>query len=132
MAKAMRDRVRKRADDRCEYCQMSAELDVQPFQLDHARAQKHRGETKDENLVWSCLPCNSFKGSNVAGYDPDTESLERLFNPRDDTWADHFEWDGPKLVGLTAVGRTTIDVLRINMHDRVAHRRLLIESGMFP
>jgi hypothetical protein len=36
------------------------------------------------------------------------------------------------LLGRTAVGRTTIDVLNINYPDRVEHRRLLIAEGVFP
>jgi hypothetical protein len=36
------------------------------------------------------------------------------------------------LVGRTAVGRTTISVLRINLPDRVRLRRELIEEGVFP
>ena len=74
---------------------------------------------------WACLPCNSYKGPNVAGYDPESNSLQRLFNPRKDIWSEHFVWVGPVLVGLTAIGRTTIEVLRINLAERVTHRRLL-------
>jgi hypothetical protein len=46
--------------------------------------------------------------------------------------------DGPTisnegtLEGLTAVGRTTISVLRINDPLRIQHRLLLIELGVFP
>jgi hypothetical protein len=31
---------------------------------------------------------------------------------------------------LTPVGRTTIVVLRINLRDRIEHRRLLIAAGL--
>jgi hypothetical protein len=75
------------------------------------------------------LPCNAFKGPNVAGYDPESDSLQPLFNPRQDAWSEHFAWDGPKLKGLTPIGRTTIDVLRINQSERVEHRRLAIAAG---
>ena len=108
---------------------MPQECDVQPFQLDHIRSQKHSGATSEANLAWICLPCNTFKGPNVAGYDPESDSLQRLFNPRQDVWPEHFVWDGPELAGLTPVGRTTIDVLRINKPERVEHRRLLIAAG---
>jgi hypothetical protein len=36
------------------------------------------------------------------------------------------------LRGLTAIGRTTIDVLRINLPERVEHRRLLQQLGVLP
>ena len=64
-----------------------------------------------------------------AGIDPDTQALTRLFHPRRDRWEDHFSWVGPELFGLTDVGRTTIEVLRINREEIVALRRLLIILG---
>ena len=130
MAVARRRLIRDRAGGRCEYCHLPDKFDVQPFQLDHIRAQKHSGPTTATNLAWACLPCNSYKGPNVAGYDPDSNTLWPLFNPRDDVWSIHFAWDGPLLTGLTAVGRTTIEVLRINLPERVEHRQLLIEGGL--
>ncbi len=80
-----------------------------------------------DNLGLSCFYCNSFKGSNVAGYDPLTDEITRLFHPRDDVWEEHFRWDGPFLEGQSPVGRTTVQVLRINEPLRVEHRRALIE-----
>jgi hypothetical protein len=78
-----------------------------------------------------CSFCNGAKGPNAAGYDPETGDLVRLFNPRTDTWHDHFTWDGPLLRAMTPVGRATVDVLRINDPSRVEHRRLLITLGLF-
>ena len=110
---------------------MPEDGDVSPFQMDHIRAQKHAGSSNWENLAWSCLACNSFKGPNVAGYEPDSDRLSPLFNPRHDVWSQHFAWNGPVLMGLTPVGRTTITVLRINQPDRIEHRRLLIASELW-
>lgn len=110
---------------------MPEDCDVRPFQWDHIRSQKHAGSSDLENLAWSCLPCNSFKGPNVAGYEPDSERLSPLFNPRQNDWSEHFVWKGPVLIGLTPIGRTTITVLRINQPDRVEHRRLLLAGGFF-
>jgi hypothetical protein len=61
----------------------------------------------------------------VAGYDPVTDELVPLFNPRLEEWVDHFRWRGAELEGKTSIGRATIDVLRINIAERVEHRRLL-------
>ncbi len=97
--------------------------------MDHVRARKHRGRDTLQNCCWACAYCNSFKGSNAAGYDPDTDELVPLYNPRSDRWDDHFTWRGPGLVGKTPVGRATIDVLRINQPGRVEHRRLLVSTG---
>lgn len=120
-----RQHVWERAKGLCEYCEMPQALDVLPFQVDHIRAQKHRGLTTLDNLALACLPCNAAKGPNVAGIDSETGALTPLFNPRTDVWAEHFAWNGAILEGLTAVGRVTIQVLRINDANRVELRALL-------
>lgn len=102
------------------------------FQLDHIRAQKHRGPTTIANTALACLACNARKGPNAAGYDPLTDALVPLFNPRIDNWHEHFRWRGPQLIGRTPIGRATIEVLGINAVDRVEHRRLLIRARLFP
>jgi hypothetical protein len=75
---------------------------------------------------------NSHKGPNIAGLDPRTKKLTRLFNPRRHTWERHFRWNGPYLVGRTVVGRTTIAVLAMNDPAVIEVRRALIEEGRFP
>jgi hypothetical protein len=102
---------------------------VLPHELDHIKSQKHHGTTTLANLAWACALCNSFKSSNIAGYDPETRKLSRLFNPRIDDWAEHFRWNGPNLEGMSEIGRATVDVLRINDEPRVEHRRLLWQEG---
>jgi HNH endonuclease len=132
MNDALRRLVWDRARNMCEYCRLPQELDVLPFQVDHVIAEQHHGPTVAENLALSCLNDNLRKGPNIAGLDPDTGRLTRLFHPRADVWDDHFAWAGPVLTSRTDVGRTTIDVLRINASERVEHRRLLIQEGLFP
>ena len=120
--------IASRAHGRCEYCQLSQTDTILPHEIDHIRARKHRGLNTLQNTCWACAYCNAAKGSNVAGYDPLTDQLVPLFNPRADLWLDHFEWDGPILVGKTPFGRATIDVLGINRDERVEHRRLLQDA----
>ena len=55
-----------------------------------------------------------------------------MFNPRRHSWHRHFHWDGPLLVGRTAIGRATILVLEINLDYRVDLRQELIDEGVFP
>ncbi|MFN0018333.1 MAG: HNH endonuclease [Pirellulaceae bacterium] len=100
-----------------------------PHEVDHIIAQKHDGETAFENLCLACFACNAFKGPNIAGVDPLTKEICRLFHPRRDVWNEHFAWEGPILAARTAVGRTTLAVLRINQPERVEFRRLLMLSG---
>ena len=115
-----------------EYCQLPQSLSSIPFEIDHIIARKHNGPTDEANLALSCFYCNSYKGPNIAGIDPATGQITRLYNPRNDLWRIHFDWNGPILFGLTDVGRATITVLAINHSDAVAFRKALIEEGISP
>ncbi len=123
--------VRRRARLRCEYCRLpEAVSPIGPFQLEHIVARKHKGPTSLSNLALACDRCNLFKGSDLTGIDPITEEITRLFHPRRMKWSKHFRWNGPVLVGRTAVGRTTIGVLQINHEDRVDLRQSLLDEGV--
>ena len=123
------ERIAARAGGRCEYCRMPEGLTLTPFTLDHDRPRKHGGGDGEENRAFACFHCNAYKGPNVAGYDPQTDELTPLFSPRTQAWNEHFFWNGPYLEGHTDIGRTTVDVLRINLPDRVEQRELLASAG---
>jgi hypothetical protein len=125
MDERIRRQVRDRANGRCEYCRVPQSADLLPFQVDHIIAEVHHGPTVLENLAWSCFDCNVFKGPNLAGVDPASGEVTRLFHPRNDRWAEQFDWNGAVLVGKTPFGRATIDVLRLNLPSRVQHRHML-------
>ena len=82
----------------------------------------HGGSDDVENLALTCIDCNLHKGTNLTGFDPETNVITELFHPRRHVWEDHFHWQGLYLVGKTATGRTTIRVLSINSEDQVALR----------
>jgi hypothetical protein len=111
---------------------MPQTFDKLPFQIDHIIAEQHHGLTAQENLALACFACNHHKGPNIAGIDPVSGQTIRLFHPRNDRWNEHFAWQGPELVGLTPIGRATMDVLAINLDYRVALRRILLTLGEFP
>jgi 5-methylcytosine-specific restriction endonuclease McrA len=69
---------------------MPATMHPAPFQIDHIIARQHAGTSDEQNLALACIHCNRFKGPNIAGLDPETGELVRLFHPRTDKWADHF------------------------------------------
>lgn len=123
--------VRARARFRCEHCHLPARLSRLPFHIDHIVPQKHGGGTDLGNLALACAYCNRFKGTNLSGIDPATGQITPLFHPRNDQWPEHFSWDGAELLALTAVGRVTIGVLRINHSEAVSLRTVLIELGEF-
>lgn len=124
--------IRERAEDRCEYCRVPALASPFTFPIDHIIAQQHGGGTALDNLALARPHCNLHKGPNIAGIDPETRKLTRLHHPRRDRWRSHFSWDGPSLLGRTAVGRTTVHVLAMNHPDRVRLRGLLIAAGLIP
>jgi len=111
---------------------MPQQYDLLTFQVDHIIARKHHGTDDSENLALACYACNNHKGPNIAGMDPKTGEIVRLFHLRQDLWADHFEWHDAVLAGRTEVGRVTIDVLAINSPHRLRLRQMLILEGVFP
>jgi hypothetical protein len=124
--------VWRRAKDCCEYCQMPQQFDRTPFEIGHIISEKHKGPTVAGNLCLSCFYCNSFKGSDIGSLDAVTRKLTPLFNPRRHKWSRHFRWEGPYLVGRTAIGRVTAEVLKINDPFRVELREELMAEGLFP
>jgi len=78
----LRNSVRIRANESCEYCQLRQRDTTLPHEVDHIRARKHRGRSQAENQAYACAYCNAAKGPNVAGHDPITDELVALFNPR--------------------------------------------------
>lgn len=118
-----------RAGGRCECCHFPTAVSRLPFHCDHIIAEKHGGPTEDSNLALACFRCNMSKGPNIAGLDPMSGEVTRLFHPRHDAWAEHFEWNTAWLHGKTAIGRATISVLEINGADVVATRESLLMEG---
>jgi len=122
--------VRERADDRCEYCRLRQEhAPLWRHQIEHIVPRKHRGTDDLTNLAWACVRCNLGKASNLSGRDADTGEIVPLFNPRKQTWDDHFAYDGAEIIGLTATGRVTVEVLNMNEPRRLALRQELLENG---
>ncbi|OAI53019.1 hypothetical protein AYO47_05735 [Planctomyces sp. SCGC AG-212-M04] len=122
----VRNAVRNRAALRCEYCGLyEGESPLLSHQVEHIIPRKHGGTDDLENLALACIACNLFKGANLSGIDPDTRLVTPLFHPRRERWNEHFRFDSLEIVGLTAVGRATIAVLRLN--DAV-HLRLRIAA----
>ena len=133
MEAALIQAVRKRAKGMCEYCRISHRFyPTVPYPIDHIIALQHGGFTTLENLALSCLHCNSHKGPNIAGIDPQTKRLTKLFHPRRHKWERHFRWQGAALVGRTTIGHVTVVVLAMNDPDVVAVRNSLLAEGLFP
>lgn len=128
MERTLEQAVQARANFRCEYCQLDQSHTPIPHEVDHVLARKHGGETVAENLALSCSYCNRYKGPNIAGVDPVSGTITRLYHPRKDRWRVHFAWDGPILTGRTRIGRTTVQVLEINRPERVLLRNAIMRA----
>ena len=130
MDQALRDQVRQRAGNRCEYCGLRQEHDhFHPFHVEHIVARQHGGSDRLENLALACQQCNLHKGPNLTGRDPDTNEVTRLFDPRKDNWSDHLARSGRRIVGRSATGRTTAWLLQMNSDERLELRAALLELG---
>ena len=126
----LRRLVIDRAGDRCEYCLIPQLLVASSHQVDHIIAEKHGGQTSSNNLALSCSLCNLRKGSDIATLAPETGTLTRLFNPRDQSWREHFRCEDGEIQGLTETGRTTAHFLKLNSIERVAERIELAKAGI--
>jgi hypothetical protein len=80
-----------------------------------------------ENLALSCSFCNQAKGSDIASIDPESGDTVRLYNPRIDDWADHFlfEVKSGVIQPLTAIGRVTVKLLRVNRAEYLPVRKII-------
>jgi hypothetical protein len=120
---ALRREVIERAQNRCEYCLLPADMAFFPHELDHVIAEKHSGATNLDNLAFACWRCNRHKGTDLTSFDPQTSQLSPLFNPRTQVWIEHFTYESKRLIGLTPEGRTTVHLLRLNSEERLNERQ---------
>ena len=132
MDAVLRNLVRQRAGNRCEYCRLhQTHAPYFNFHIDHITPRKHGGSDNPLNLALACNRCNRHKGSNLTGIDPSSGNIVQLFHPRNDTWVDHFEFRRATIVGLTPEGRATVQVLNMNDRERIQLRAELIVRGQF-
>src|SRR5688572_28854587 len=110
----LRQLVKQRAAGRCEYCGLRQEQEPLAFHVEHIIARQHEGQDTEQNLALACHHCNLHKGTNLSGLDPQTGTLTRSFHPRMEDWSEHFSRQGGETIGLTAIGRATVKLLRMN------------------
>lgn len=132
MTSAIRDAVRGRADDRCEYCLLRQEHRQLTHHVEHVIAKKHGGSDDLSNLALACHRCNLRKGPNLTGVDPATGEVVPLFHPRRDSWPDHFRLVEARIEATTPTGRATVRVLAVNDDRRIDLRRELMVRGEYP
>jgi hypothetical protein len=92
------------------------------YHVEHITATQHAGSDAETNLAFACNHCNLIKGPNLTSIDPDTGKVTPLFNPRTESWDEHFRRDGERILGLTPAGRTTVFLLQMNAPHRAELR----------
>lgn len=134
LSESLRRRVRERANFLCEYCQTAEVLSGLRCAIDHIIPKSRGGSDDLDNLCAACTFCNSRKYAKTAGIDPETGQAVRLFHPRQQQWSEHFQWrqGGTIIVGLTACGHATMEVLQLNEPLRVAARSIWSQAGRHP
>ena len=100
-------------------------------EVDHIISIKHSGSTELGNLAYACAPCNRAKGSDIGSISRSGE-FTRFFNPRTDSWSDHFRLEGATIQPLTQIGEVTTRILGFNDTERLHEREEMIRFGIYP
>jgi 5-methylcytosine-specific restriction endonuclease McrA len=87
---AVRRRVLRRAQGRCEYCGLSQEGQEATFHIDHIIPRASDGRTAPENLALDCVSCSLRKAARQTAINPQSGTEVSLYNPRRDSWHEHF------------------------------------------
>ncbi len=133
MPAGLYENVAARAKHRCEYCRAPEVFFNHRFVIDHIVPRVFGGSDELDNLALSCHSCNSHKYQKQLILDIAHKRLIRIFNPRRDRWGEHFRWhlNRTRLIGLTAIGRTTIEALQINNERQIEARILWVKINKF-
>jgi 5-methylcytosine-specific restriction endonuclease McrA len=134
ISKALKLRIARQASNRCGYCQAPQHLLIVRLEIEHIIPLSLGGTSHEDNLWLCCSTCNMYKGSKIAAIDPVSHQQVPLYNPRFQKWSIHFKWsqDGTEIIGITDIGRTTIEALKLNNELSVAARRFWVLLGEFP
>ncbi len=130
----LRRMVTTRARHCCEYCRTQSHYSADPLTIDHITPRSVGGPTVADNLALCCHGCNQHKARRISARDAVTDSLVSLFNPRTQSWEEHFTWnqDFTLMLGMTPAGRATIAALQLNRSGLVNLRRVLYMVGEHP
>lgn len=130
----LRRRVAEQARHRCGYCLTQEAVIGSSMEIDHLLPRSLGGLSTEENLWLACSLCNDHKSNRLFVIDPDTGVNVRVFNPRQQKWAEHFAWaeGATRIDGRTAGGRATVAALQLNRPSLVLARKLWVAAGWHP
>jgi hypothetical protein len=111
---------------------MHQSLQGATFHVEHIIPVSEGGSDDLENLCLACPSCNLQKSNRVEIIDSQTLSATTIFHPILEDWNQHFEWSETLLLGLTATGRATVEILKLNSERRQRIRSFEGIIGLFP
>ncbi|MDQ2997003.1 MAG: HNH endonuclease [Chloroflexota bacterium] len=129
-----RTAVTARACACCEYCRAQEQYAPDPFSVEHIVPIAKGGTNALTNLAYSCQGCNGRKYVSIEAIDPATGMTLPLYHPRQHRWEDHFAWnpDCSLIIGLTPIGRATLEMLQLNRVGLVNLRQVLYRFDAHP
>lgn len=130
----VRSRIAEAARRRCGYCLTPQEFTAMPMHIEHILPLSAGGSSDEENLWLACALCNGHKATQTHYLDPATGQHIALFNPRRQSWEEHFAWseDGVFIVGRTPAGRATVVAVKLNNAHLTSARRRWVAVGWHP
>jgi hypothetical protein len=131
---SIQQQVRDRANYLCEFCHANERWQYVRFTVDHVIPFSLGGSDRLENLTLACFHCNRRKTNRLTGIDRESQTEVPLFNPRQDSWQEHFIWamDGLSIVGISAIGRATVATLLLNRERVIPIRAADLAIGRHP
>jgi len=123
MAHPRHDEVRRRYGFRCGYCGVSEANTGGELTVDHYQPVTAGGDDSDENLVYACFRCNTYKGDYIPT-PADIQHARRVLHPLRDPLSFHLRENEQTgwLEPLTDTGRFHVLLLRLNRPQLVEHR----------
>ena len=128
----IRKLVAHRANYRCEYCRKPDIAANFRFHIEHIIGRQHGRSDNAENLAYARSYCNRKKGPNISTVLSKSGPIVPLFNPRSDTWVDHFIVEHGMIYSQTDVGEGTLRLLDFNSFERILERKELMDAGVYP
>ncbi|TAK43228.1 MAG: HNH endonuclease [Saprospiraceae bacterium] len=130
----IRLQVAARAKHCCEYCKSMDIFSPNYFTVDHIIPEPFGGPDSLSNLAYACFLGNRLKSNKSSVFDVASASWVKIYNPRALDWNEHFAWseDLTLILGISVIGRVTVDELQLNRPKLVAYRKAVIPFGVHP
>ena len=134
ISKTLKEKVRQTARHRCGYCLFLELYSPTVFQIDHIIPLAEGGTNEEENLWLLCETCNRAKSNKIEVFDAKTKTIVPIFNPRTQSWNEHFEWSDnyTRIIGKTPIGRGTVAELNLNKKRIIEVRKNWVSAGWHP